>query len=198
MTRRRLRTPILFTMTLALAAAGGVVAASCGGDSGNGGSGGNGGGQTTSDGTGGTTTQGTGGTTTTQGTGGTTTTTQTTHDVCSDPEGDTINGCKADGSDATDMRGMGPQTIAFGGVNGLAYVPKCLLVNADQTVTFDGDFLSHPLTSGEVRGMTLCSDGGPLNFGGTGPKTFTLTAGTYPYYCGVHGAFGMNGLVIVQ
>ena len=100
-------------------------------------------------------------------------------DVCAAKPGAVLNGCNADGSDATDARGMGPQTITFG-VGSLTYKPKCLLIDANQTVTFDGDFGEHPLTSGEMRGMTECPDNGPLTFNGASPKTFTLTPGVYP------------------
>lgn len=160
----------------------------------NGSASGGGGGQGTSDGAGAGSTGGgagtAGGSPGTGGSGG-------AGDVCAAKPGAVLNGCKADGSDATDMRGMGPQTVTFG-IGSLTYKPKCLLVDQSQTVTFDGDFAAHPLTSGEIRAAVECPDQGPLTFGGTGPKTFTLTPGVYPYYCFNHGPGGMDGVVIVD
>jgi plastocyanin len=156
----------------------------------NSGNNGGGGGQGTSDGSG-AGQMGGGGQGGSPGTGG------SGGDVCAAKPGAVLNGCKADGSDATDARGMGPQNITFG-VGSLTYKPKCLLVDQSQTVTFTGDFVSHPLTSGEIRNATECPDHGPLTFGGTGPKTFTLTPGVYPYYCFNHGPGGMDGVVIVD
>jgi plastocyanin len=164
--------------------------ASCSSSNGSGGAGGQG----TSDGSG---AGNVGGTNTSQGgspgTGG------SGGDPCAAAPGAVINGCKADASDATDMRGMGPQTVIVGADAADKYAPKCLLINDDQTVTFSGSFTTHPLDSGEIRDAIECPDKGPLVFGGAdATKTFTLKAGTFPYFCDVHGPGGMDGVVFVK
>jgi plastocyanin len=161
-----------------------LLVAACGDDSGAAGTQNLGG---SSNGGGGASTSGTG------GEGG-------TADICALPLGATINGCAADGSDALDATGQGTQTILFGGATpGFNYDPQCLLVDQGQDVIFDGDFSAHPLRSGEVREGAACPQSGPLDFSGTGPETFTLTPGIYPYYCQVHGDNSdMAGLLIVR
>jgi plastocyanin len=182
--RRGIRDALSFLIVAAAASV--VSVSSCNTNGGPGA----GGGQGTSDGSGAGSTGGSsqGGSPGTGGSGG---------DVCAAAPGAVENGCHTNGDDATDERGMGPQTITFG-VGSNTYDPKCLLIDANQTVTFDGDFSEHPLTSGEIRDATECPDNGVLTFGGAGPKTFTLAPGVYPYYCRNHGPGGMDGLVIVD
>jgi len=81
------------------------------------------------------------------------------------------------------------------------YSPKCLKVSAGATVTFSGDFVTHPLAPSTHRG-TLTAN--PITSTGTGTtKSFDFpAAGFYAYYCTVHGpsdgAAGMVGVVWVQ
>jgi plastocyanin len=82
-----------------------------------------------------------------------------------------------------------------------SYNPKCLKVSAGATVTFSGDFLTHPLTPSANRGAQT---GSPITVTSSGTsKAFTFaTPGFYAYYCAVHdfsdtGNF-MDGVVWVQ
>jgi len=72
-------------------------------------------------------------------------------------------------------------------------------------VTFSGDFLFHPLLGGTVVGSGLSAvitpaTGGPfvpVTSAGT-TRDFTLAAtGDFPFYCTVHAAAGMAGVVTV-
>jgi plastocyanin len=208
---------------LAIAGAAMAVAGQGCGDSGSTGGGGPGGGSNTNPTNGGSTPTNTGGSTSTSsenggssqgGSGGTAAqggggAGGAPQDVCSGPAGDTINGCKADGSDAMDLSGDKEVTINFGGVQlGDVYKPKCIIVKPQQKVSFVGSFDNHPLDAGEIRGSganaKACPDGSNHNplkapIGSASPQTFMLDAGTYPYFCDVHGAaFGMDGLIIVK
>ncbi len=115
--------------------------------------------------------------------------------------------CTAEGDYVTgtgDAGTAGMPTVSFGTINGTnAYDPQCLETPAGSTVTFSGDFGSHPLVPSTVRGNTTNSpittvvsnpDGGKISF------TFP-TAGFYAYYCGEHGTDagdGMAGVIWVQ
>jgi len=80
------------------------------------------------------------------------------------------------------------------------YTPKCLKVTAGATVTFSGDFSSHPLNPSALRGTTT---GNPIvvtNTGTSAPFTFP-TAGFYAYFCQFHGADNgqfMDGVIWVK
>jgi plastocyanin len=86
-----------------------------------------------------------------------------------------------------------------------SYSPKCLKVPAGTTVTFSGDFGTHPLSPSSHRGAQT---GNPITLtssvpdGGT-TKDFTFTTpGFYAYFCTEHdtldtGMF-MDGVVWVQ
>jgi len=100
----------------------------------------------------------------------------------------------------------GTPTVNFGFINGgLAYDPKCLKVPVGTTVTFSGDFGTHPLAPSANRGnqtnnpITVTSAG--VDGGTTADFKFS-TAGFYAYYCQVHdsgdtGNF-MDGVIWVQ
>jgi plastocyanin len=82
-----------------------------------------------------------------------------------------------------------------------SYNPKCLKVSAGATVTFSGDFSSHPLMPSAKRGTLT---GNPITSTSTGTSTdFTFpTPGFYGYFCAVHdpndtGNF-MSGIIWVQ
>ncbi|HVP68696.1 MAG TPA: plastocyanin/azurin family copper-binding protein [Anaeromyxobacteraceae bacterium] len=89
----------------------------------------------------------------------------------------------------------GGNVIQFGGGLGLAYSPGVLAVHVGDTVTWEGDFSTHPLVSGANCGQP---DG--LFQNSTGSRfSFTFQqAGTYPYYCNVHCGVGMRGQIHVQ
>lgn len=116
---------------------------------------------------------------------------------------ETFNGCTeemfVDRTAASASRAVG-----FGGVGGsgsLDYSPKCILVAAGQTVTFNGAFDAHPLSPGSTPSLrTAGSANNPVRRTSTG-STVTVTyptAGTYPYFCEAHYAVGMTGVVRVR
>jgi plastocyanin len=98
-------------------------------------------------------------------------------------------------------------TIDFTSTSVYAYTPQCLKVSAGATVTFVGDFGTHPLEPSAKRGMLT---GNPITDvfanpdGGTSasvPFTFP-NPGFYAYFCAEHGASdgaaGMVGVIWVQ
>jgi plastocyanin len=93
----------------------------------------------------------------------------------------------------------GGTMIQFGGALGTNYSPKCLTVPVGSTVTFSGDFTSHPL-----RPSTRGSTGNPIPSTSLGMTVTTpafTAAGFYPYFCSVHGdntGLGMSGVIQVQ
>jgi plastocyanin len=82
--------------------------------------------------------------------------------------------------------------IEFGGSHGLVYVPSAVRVPVHGTVTWTGDFGTHPLrsASGEI------GNDGPVGTTGSYSHDFAA-AGVYSFYCAVHGPFGMTGKVTV-
>jgi plastocyanin len=69
------------------------------------------------------------------------------------------------------------------------YTPKCIKIKAGQSVTFSGDFSSHPLRQ-------ACGTAGVIpntDSGTTATVTFN-TADTYGYYCLVHGSADGTGM----
>lgn len=74
------------------------------------------------------------------------------------------------------------RAIAFGGANGLAYVPSCMEIKAGQIVTWNGDFSLHPLAAfnGDANS--------PIQSTSTGTTVqFTFAnAGTFGFHCQVH------------
>jgi plastocyanin len=75
-------------------------------------------------------------------------------------------------------------------VGGNRYQPACMRVRFGQTLTFQGDFVSHALAQacGPVRNVFNASSG----------QSLTLTAdralGVFGYYCKQHGAVGGSGM----
>jgi plastocyanin len=79
-------------------------------------------------------------------------------------------------------------TIQFGVNGALAYQPDCLEVAAGTTVTFSGDFVTHPLTPSARRGTLT---GNPITASnglpGANSEDFTFpNPGFYAYYCAEH------------
>lgn len=170
------------SMWLGVLCAVGVTSAltACGGgDSGTGGAGGSGGSPSSSS-------TGMGGmssSTSAGGTGGT------------GGSGPMVNGC--DTTKLTDLTASAAVTIKFGGDVGSLYDPPCIKVKDGTSVTFEGNFMFHPLEAGVPPAMDAAS---PIKATSTGmTATFSLTpAGSYPYYCNVHQEFGMKGLIVVE
>ncbi len=79
--------------------------------------------------------------------------------------------------------------ITFGGSLGDAYSPSSLSVNVGDTVTWEGDFSAHPLSSTSVPN-------GAASFSNSTGTTFSYVvtaAGTYHYQCDFHHSLGMVG-----
>ena len=91
----------------------------------------------------------------------------------------------------------------FGGADpGFNYAPKCLKTTAGATITFEGDFVMHPLRGSAIRGTTTGNPipTTPISTGSSMPFTFP-TSGFYAYYCAFHGADDsdfMNGVIWVN
>lgn len=106
-----------------------------------------------------------------------------------------LNGC--DPALATDLTGQDPVTISFGF---FFYDPPCVRVSQGTKVIFNGDFTAHPLAGGKNIGGAKFPDAAspfmPITDAGMS-KTFTLlSAGSFAYYCDVHG--NMYGAVFVE
>ena len=109
-----------------------------------------------------------------------------------------VNGCTL--ATAVDRTAAGAvRTVTF---PSLAYTPPCLRIAVGQSVTWSGDFGSHPLRAGIVAGGTATPQpGGPIADTSSGSTaTFAFpTAGIYPYYCAAHGVSSMmTGVVYVE
>jgi plastocyanin len=100
---------------------------------------------------------------------------------------------------ATNLKAQGSPTVDF---EPFQYIPRCVLISAGQTITFTGDFSSHPLVGGTAEGAFKTPDPsspiGTTNGGISKPVQFT-SAGTYPFYCDQHGlTYAMTGVVFVD
>jgi plastocyanin len=108
--------------------------------------------------------------------------------------------CNAEGSYVSNTT-----TVSFTGATTAAYTPNCLKVSAGASVTFTGDFSTHPLEPSARRG-TLAGNPimttGALPDGGTSRSFTFLSPGFFAYYCDVHGpsdsGAGMVGVIWVQ
>lgn len=83
----------------------------------------------------------------------------------------------------------------------LAFSPSTMTIRVGQTVVWrNDDSAPHTTTSGSCSGQTCTPmpgwDSGTLNFGQSFSHTFSA-AGTFTYYCRVHGAM-MQGTVVVM
>jgi plastocyanin len=92
-----------------------------------------------------------------------------------------------------------PTTIAFGGTLGLVYSPNCLKVAPGTTVTWSGDFTTHPLTPSALE----TTPGNPIvsTASGTTASVTFKSPGFYGFFCLVHGddqGEGMSGVIWVQ
>ncbi|UJR85491.1 cupredoxin domain-containing protein [Sandaracinus amylolyticus] len=116
--------------------------------------------------------------------------------------GPTIHGCsRGVAADLTDRESV---EIHFSDES-QAYSPACIAVTAGTTVTFVGNFSSHPLQAGRVIGGTLVPDAAgttplPTAPHGSGDTaSFVMSpAGAYGYYCVPHATVGMVGTIFVD
>jgi plastocyanin len=107
-----------------------------------------------------------------------------------------FNGCKL--SSADDYTAMNMATIQFAG---LSYSPKCMRIKSGTTVTFEGNFGSHPLEGGTVaNGIPTSDPASPITKTQSGTSAmFTLNeAGVVPYFCTFHAAANMMGAIFVE
>jgi plastocyanin len=111
-----------------------------------------------------------------------------------------LNGCAAD----MFVDGSNAATVDFGGASGsplFGYAPACLRVPAGASVRFVGDFSVHPMSPGTSPTATTAGSANnpiePTDMGSSSSVTFP-TVGTYPYFCQMHYAAGMAGVVLVQ
>ncbi len=84
-----------------------------------------------------------------------------------------------------------PAIINFGGTAGSTYSPTQITVKAGESVTWKGNFTTHPLQSVDSLWTSVQT--------GTEFTHTFATLGTYEYYCEAHGTetSGMKGTVIV-
>jgi plastocyanin len=112
----------------------------------------------------------------------------------------TFNGCPPE----MFVRGSSASTVNFGGTAGsplFGYAPPCLRVAPGAVVTFAGDFSVHPLSPGTSPTTTAAgSANNPIartESGSSLAVTFPAV-GVYPYFCQMHYAAGMAGVVLVE
>ncbi|PZR12841.1 MAG: hypothetical protein DI536_14885 [Archangium gephyra] len=92
--------------------------------------------------------------------------------------------------------------VSFGSANdspALGYAPKCITIARGQSVTFSGNFNTHPLSPGAFN-ADAGSPGNPITRKDTGADDLVVVfpeAGLYPYYCDLH-APTMVGVVQVR
>ena len=85
-------------------------------------------------------------------------------------------------------------------MEGSAFNPASRTVTVGTMVTFTNkDGITHTVTSSSVPGTAAAIFSGNIAGGGTFQQTLTV-AGTYEYYCTIHGSpgAGMHGTIIVN
>jgi plastocyanin len=90
--------------------------------------------------------------------------------------------------------------IAFGGTLGLNYSPACLQTTPGATITFSGDFATHPLIPSTIR-ITQSSNPIVMTTSGTTASFIFNAPGFYGYFCGAHGddqGDDMSGVIWVE
>ncbi len=86
-------------------------------------------------------------------------------------------------------------TVWVGNGGGMIFTPSTLAVSAGTTVTFEFKSGTHNVVSGSGTPDGKFSSGSPQT-SGTWTNRFS-TAGTFPYYCEVHGSM-MSGTIVVN
>jgi hypothetical protein len=84
----------------------------------------------------------------------------------------------------------------------MTFSPATQAINVGDTVHWVWDTSNHSTTSGTCSGGGTCTadgqwDSGVHNTGFTFDRTFNQ-AGTFPYFCLIHGPAGMTGTIIVK
>jgi plastocyanin len=96
---------------------------------------------------------------------------------------------------------MANRTVTFGsGPQPFSFTPPCVRVTVGQAVAFTGAFNVHPLAPGVYANPSASPADNPIRATSAGDRAeFTFpTAGTFPFFCTVHGAGGMAGVVRVE
>lgn len=128
----------------------------------------------------------------------------TTPDVSTDatapdgpPEAPMLNDCVpmsyVDRSDSAAERVVRPR-----GTTG--YTPRCMIIRAGQSVTFEMDFAAHPLVPGIPHGPTAGATTPnviPRTVMGASVEVAFPRTGNFPFYCNTHAHIGMAGVVRV-
>jgi plastocyanin len=92
-------------------------------------------------------------------------------------------------------------TVDFSNPTLAAYMPSCLKVPLGTLVTFNGNFVTHPLEPSATRGLVAES---PITATSSGSSRAFMFRGTgfFAYYCSVHGpsdtGAGMAGVIWVE
>ena len=100
--------------------------------------------------------------------------------------------------DAEDHTGAVALTVVSSGIR---YTPRCARVSVGTTITFESDFVTHPLGGGAVVGGVAMPDPeSPITPTTTGTTvTFDFTeVGEFPYFCDRHASIGMFGTIWVE
>lgn len=112
----------------------------------------------------------------------------------------TFNAC----APSSFVNGSAASTVNFGGEGGsplFGYAPACLRVSAGSSVTFRGDFSVHPISPGtSPQATTAGTANNPIaaTVSGMSLAVTFPNAGTYPYFCEMHYAAGMAGVILVE
>ena len=124
------------------------------------------------------------------------------------PPAAAFNGCSA--SQFVDRTAnTAPRVISYGGANGsgpYSYDPPCMTIAAGQNVTISGGTISsfgtHPLSPGVPGNPDAGTPRTPIPRVTDGTVREVMvdfpTPGTYPFFCELHGAGGMTGVVQVR
>lgn len=93
------------------------------------------------------------------------------------------------------------RTVTFGaGATPFSYSPNCIRIAVGQSVAFTGAFSVHPLSPGVHGNPSAAPPGNPIPLTTSGDRAEVAfpAAGVFPYFCTVHGAAGMTGVVRVE
>lgn len=85
--------------------------------------------------------------------------------------------------------GATTHVVQFGGALGESYSPSSLSVTVGDTITWEGDFSAHPLSSVTVPNGAATFH----NASGTVFSYVVTVAGSYDYQCDFHASLGMTG-----
>jgi plastocyanin len=88
-----------------------------------------------------------------------------------------------------DLTGQPNPTVSFGGLDDV-YSPKCIRLRLGQSVTFSGEFVTHPLDQacGLPSGLLRQSTGASARF------TLDSEPGVIGFFCTTHGSAAGSGM----